>query len=105
MMETMTDAERSSSRHSGPPTDEELAELMDPESWDWDSAYMVEPDPARKVTLRLSLHFDADESRLLGDAARAANMPMTRYIKYVALEAAKRSPKVASERNRRNRTA
>jgi hypothetical protein len=71
-----------------------LAELMDPESWDWDSAYVFEPDPARKATLGLTLHFDADESRILGEAARAANMPMSCYIKEVALEAAKRAPNV-----------
>jgi hypothetical protein len=96
MIETMTDSQRPSTRHGGPPTDEELAELMDPESWDWDSAYIVEPDPARKATLGLTIRFDADEARILGDAARAAEMPLSRYIKLVALESAKRARKVIS---------
>lgn len=93
-MGTMTDAQRPTTRPSGPPDDQELAELMDPESWDWDSAYVVEPDPHRTATLGLTIRFDADESRILGDAARAANMPITRFIKHVALEAAKRAVNV-----------
>jgi hypothetical protein len=96
----MTDPQRTSTRPSESPDDGELAELMDPESWDWDSAVAVEPNPARKVILGLTLRFDADESQILGRAARAANMPITRYIKHVALESAKRAMNNVSDHDR-----
>jgi uncharacterized protein (DUF1778 family) len=39
--------------------------------------------------LLLTLRFDADESRTIAAAARVADMSMTRYIKQIALEAAR----------------
>jgi hypothetical protein len=94
-MATMTDAEERRRRTDtiSPPDDEELAELMDPENWDWDNVLIGVPSP--NPTLTIGIRLDAEESRLLGDAARAANMPMTRYIKRVALEAARRVRKAA----------
>lgn len=72
-------------------------ELLDPETWDWNNTVIGVPAP--DPTLTLGVRLDADEARTLGDAAHAAKMPLSRYIKRVALEAAERSKNVVSSRD------
>lgn len=95
MMASMNDAKARKPRTdtSAPPDDDELAELMNPDAWDWDNALIG--DPAPSPTLTIGIRLDADEARVLGDAARAANMPLSQYIKRVALEAVKRPRRVS----------
>jgi hypothetical protein len=68
--------------------DEVEAELQDPNYWDWSSreAGIPSTSPAITVGVRLEL----DDARLIGDAARKANLPISRYLLQVAREAARR---------------
>jgi hypothetical protein len=64
------------------------AELRSSDNWDWDSGVTdaPSPDPGLIVGIRLN----RDNARVLGDAARRANMPISRFILAAALEAADR---------------
>ena len=64
-------------------TDQELAELEDPASWDWESAehHRGNPDHESYVTLR----FAKDEFRQIAEAARTMERPLTEFIREAAL--------------------
>lgn len=64
------------------------AELRSPDNWDWDSGETgtPSPDPGLIVGIRLN----RDDARILGAAARRANMPISRYILAAALKVADR---------------
>ena len=66
------------------------AELRNADNWDWDSGVtgLPSPDPGLIVGIRLN----REHARILGDAARKADMPVSRYILAAALEAADRDP-------------
>lgn len=68
------------------PRDAEERDLMNPDTWDWE--HPVEGEASSKVTATFEVSFDRDQVRLLSQAARAANLPVGRYIQQVALEAA-----------------
>ncbi|MEZ4563973.1 MAG: hypothetical protein R2853_14680 [Thermomicrobiales bacterium] len=68
------------------PQDAEEGELMNPDAWDWD--HPVEGQTSSNVTATFEVSFDRDQVRLLSKAARAANLPVGRYIQQVALKAA-----------------
>jgi hypothetical protein len=70
-----------------PPTDEERAALMDPDYWDWEKP--IAGIPVENPQLELGIVLDLKEARLLGEAARTANLPMNQYIKQAALATAK----------------
>lgn len=57
----------------------------DPDDWEPVEA-VVSPNP----TMTLQMTFDLEQLRLLSEAARAAEMPVIRWIKQLALEQAKR---------------
>jgi hypothetical protein len=73
-----------------PPTDEELARMMEPDFWDEPVEVIRHDNPGLVVRLRL----DRDDVHLLGAAADAAGMPLPHYLLHVAREAAKRAKKV-----------
>lgn len=56
----------------------------DPDDWE-----PVEAVVSPNLTMTLQMTFDRDQMRLLSEAARAANMPVIRWIKQLALDQAK----------------
>jgi hypothetical protein len=64
------------------------AELRDPAYWEGSTteAGIPCPNPILTIGVRLEL----DDARLIGDAARKANLPINRYVLQVAREAARR---------------
>jgi hypothetical protein len=64
-------------------TDEELAELEDPDTWDWESAE-VHP-PVENPGARVSVRFTAAELGVVERAAEQAGMKLTAYIRAAAL--------------------
>jgi hypothetical protein len=69
--------------------DDEERELMDPETWDWDST--VVGTPVADVRLSFRIEFADDDLALIERASQDANMPLTRYIKQAVLEKARRA--------------
>lgn len=57
----------------------------DPDDWE-----AVEVDVSPNITMTLKMTFDLEQIRLLSEAARAADMPVIRWIKQLALEQAER---------------
>ncbi len=70
------------------PHDAEERELMNPDAWDWEQP--VEGLASSNVKSTFEVSFDRDQVRLLSKAARAANLPVGRYIQQVVLKAAQR---------------
>lgn len=68
------------------PLDEEEAMLMDPDSWDWETAEEggPSPDPHLIFPIRLS----GDEVRAIERAAVGRGMTVSAFLKHVALECA-----------------
>ena len=68
------------------PLDDEERELMDPETWDWDSAQeaIVEPDGYSISEVRLSY----DELSRIEQAANAEGMTVSAYLRHAALRCA-----------------
>ena len=68
--------------------DDVEAELRDPAYWEGSTTEAGIPcsNPILTVGVRLEL----DDARLIGDAARKANLPINRYLLQVAREAARR---------------
>ena len=68
------------------PLDDEERELMDPETWDWESVVELEPvaNPGVVVAIRLS----REEFSHVDRAARAEDMMLTEYMKQSALRRA-----------------
>ena len=68
------------------PLDDEERILMDPDTWDWDSAQkaIVEPDGYSISEVRLSY----DELSRIERAAIAKGMTVNAYLRYAALRSA-----------------
>jgi hypothetical protein len=64
-------------------TDEELAELEDPETWDWESA--KEHPPVESPSARVSVRFSAAKLGVLERAAEQAGLKLTAYVRAAAL--------------------
>jgi hypothetical protein len=73
------------------PLDERERELMDPSSWDESTAVVYGPAPRHGI--RLELRLAGEDLRVINVAADKADMPLSRYIKHAALDAAKRTRK------------
>ncbi len=71
------------------PHDPEERDLMNPDTWDWE--HPVEGQTSSTVTATFEVSFDRDQVRILSQAARAANLPVGRFIQQVALQAAQRT--------------
>lgn len=68
------------------PLDDEERELMDPETWDWDSAEVLPPVPASYTITEI--HLSRDELALLDRAAQAEGLTVSAYLRQAALERA-----------------
>jgi len=78
------------------PTNRETEE-QDIEAWiarsasdDWES---VEADVSSNLAITLQMTVDHEQLQILTEAARAANMPVIRWIKQLALDQAQRYAK------------
>ena len=69
------------------PLDEEEREIMDPDNWDWENPIEVVVSDNLIITLEIDL--TPEESALLSQAAAAEGLPTHRFIKSVALDAAR----------------
>jgi hypothetical protein len=61
----------------------EMAELQDPESWDWDNAQRYPPNPNAGAVIRVRLA--GQDFRAVAQAARAAGMTLAAYIREAAV--------------------
>ena len=81
-----------------PTRDDIDAELQDPDCWDWSTREAGIPSPCPAITEGVRL--ELADARLIGDAARNANLPINRYLLQIAREAAHRDlgdPSLAQE--------
>ncbi len=67
----------------GEPLDDEERELMDPETWDWDS--IEELPPAANPSAVLPVRFSLDEMKRVGQAADAEGLSIYEYVKQSTL--------------------
>jgi len=70
------------------PSEDEEADLQNPDNWDWEAAVWSRPSPRPAITV--SVRLERENARLLGEAARKADMPLSRYLLQAALETARR---------------
>ena len=76
------------------PLDDEERELMDPDTWDWDTMQVGEPVADPRVSFILG--FSSDELHLLSDVAYGQGITPHEFIKRVALAAAYDGVQVAT---------
>ena len=76
------------------PLDDEERELMDPDTWDWDTAQ--EGAPVANPWIIYSMEFSREERHLLSDAAYGQGITPHEFNKRVALAAARDGVQVAS---------
>jgi hypothetical protein len=69
------------------PLDDEERELMDPDTWDWDS--MEEGNPVANPRMIFSMEFSREERQLLADVAYGQGITPIASIKRVAHAAAR----------------
>jgi hypothetical protein len=89
--------------NSSEPLDDEERILMDPETWDWESAEVaiVEPHAHSITEVRLSY----DELSRLERVARAEGMTVAAFLKFAALERARQQVLNSSHSSRGRRAA
>jgi predicted DNA binding CopG/RHH family protein len=68
------------------PLDDEERELMNPDNWDWESAYEIEPSPNPGLIFEVRLA--GDDFKHVERAATAEGMTITAYLRYAALHRA-----------------
>ena len=66
------------------PQDDEERELMDPDTWDWDSLTELPPVPNPGAVL--PIRFSLDEMTRIGRAADAENVTIHEYVRQSALK-------------------
>jgi hypothetical protein len=64
-------------------SEQELAELQDSDTWDWESAERFPPNPHAGAVIRV--HVTAAEFRDIIQAARAADMTLETFVRGAAL--------------------
>jgi hypothetical protein len=69
------------------PLDEEERELMDPDNWDWENP--IELVVSDNLIITLEIDLTPEESALLSQGAAADGLPSHRFMKRVALDAAR----------------
>jgi hypothetical protein len=67
-------------------TEAELAELQDPESWDWESAERHPPNLNAGAVVRVRL--TGQDFRAIAQAARAADMTLADFVRDAAISRA-----------------
>jgi hypothetical protein len=68
------------------PLDDEERTLMDPDTWDWESAHEIEPGPDPHLMFEVSL--SGDDLARIDVAASAKGMTVGAYLRYAALQCA-----------------
>jgi GTP cyclohydrolase II len=79
-----------------PLTDAELAELQDPDTWDWESAERHVPNPNAGAIVRVRLR--GTEFDVIADAARACGSTLEAFMREAALAQASNGRVVPAER-------
>jgi hypothetical protein len=64
-------------------TEEELAELEDPDTWDWESMERHPGNPRHRSFV--SVEFAAQEFQAVAKAAHASQVPLTEFIRAAAV--------------------
>jgi hypothetical protein len=65
--------------------DDELSELEDPESWDWDDVQIHQPVANRFAVVSVTL--TRDDFQTVAAAARARGMTLTQFVRSAAMKA------------------
>jgi hypothetical protein len=68
------------------PLDDEERELMDPDNWDWENAYVVEPGPDPHLIFEVRL--SGEDITHVERAAIARGMTVGAFLRYAALQCA-----------------
>ena len=68
------------------PLDDEERELMDPDNWDWENAYEIDPSPDPQLIFEVPLA--GDDLKHIERAAVAEGMTVAAYLRYAALRCA-----------------
>jgi hypothetical protein len=63
--------------------DDEERELMEPDAWDWDNAYEIDPSPDPHLIFEVRLA--GDDLKRIERAAIAKGMTVTAYLRHAAL--------------------
>src|SRR5947209_658833 len=80
--------------YTNEPQDDEERELMDPSTWDWDSAVVIEG--REPVGVPVTIYIDEAIFNRLMDAAAKAGEPPISYIIQAALDRAEREAAAGS---------
>ena len=70
------------------PLDEEERILMDPDTWDWESAYEVDPSPDPHLIFHVRL--SGEDLDVIEPAAVAAGMNVGAFLRFAGLKYARR---------------
>jgi hypothetical protein len=70
-------------------TPEQLADLQNPDSWDWEHAQQGTPNPGAGIVYRV--RFQGDEVRAIDEAARARGISEIEFIRQASIAAARMS--------------
>lgn len=68
------------------PLDDEERELMDPDNWDWENAYEIDPSPDPHLIFEVRLA--GGDLKHIERAAIAEGMTVTAYLRHAALRSA-----------------
>ena len=68
------------------PLDDEEQELMDPDTWDWENAYEIDPSPDPHLIFEVRLV--GNDLKHIERAAIAEGMTVTAYLRHAALRCA-----------------
>ncbi len=72
------------------PLDDEERELMDPDNWDWENAYKIDPSPDPHLIFEVRL--SGDDLALIEPAAIARGMNIGEFLRHLALQHLDREP-------------
>jgi hypothetical protein len=79
----MSNARLRDNRPHGPHDDED-ADLMNPDSWDWESIQEAGPSP--DPHLMFEVRFSGDEIRKIERAAGSKRMSISEYLRFAGLQ-------------------
>ncbi|HEY7068044.1 MAG TPA: hypothetical protein VII06_41720 [Chloroflexota bacterium] len=79
------------------PTDEELAELQDPDYWDWESAERHPPNPNARAVVRV--HMSSADFREIMAGVRASGSTLEAFMREAALDRARACTKTRTDKS------
>lgn len=71
------------------PLDDEERELMDPDTWDWENAYEIDPSPDPHLIFEVRL--SGDDIKRIERAAIAKQMNIGAFLRYAGLRCARQN--------------